>query len=320
MNTERTVGDVVYSPGQVIHRIWEQAFEAIVDCPTDQLRYESKSGSHYVISPWVEFLVNSPDGSQVTRRFEVAGLLKSEKGTLAEDDTLYLIVDGVVSAPAMYINKGNISPPFQTVDDGSAVSIEQADTITDKIDSKVKQLVEERQRQRRDTARGRKERRHKRLRTGGIAVVSAFAIAVTGGTIYGANRYFDTKEQQEQAAAEQLITDYDAQGIVLSGTPVGRGDAEHLIEDPDVFTDGVPDFTGEILSSPRKLLVSADEQKQIGQIGEDVTVLGVVEKAPGDNVLIDVHDNGSVWIRALPNEYTDGETTTPVYTVLVQVQ
>lgn len=323
----KSLEDALFSPSQVATRVYSQALDSVTKAPKSTLTRKSYDGSHYVLSPSITKTVINPETSTpASHEFTVAALVDGPTANATNGSQLSLVASGNVSLPIAYINSTSIGYPLTSPEDNSPFSNESVDHVLDEIYDRVSLLVAEDKREKERAAeqeqtrkRSRRNERVRKLQGTGAGVAIMAVLAVAG---FGIKEFYDSenaKEAAERAAAEQVIIDYDNRNIVLSGTPTKPGDASLLTNDPDAMAVDAPDFTDTIELHPREILITADEHKMIARI-ETSSVIRAVADGPEQNVVVQVLKDGTVWLSALPNEFTEGTTAKPVYKVLIQRQ
>lgn len=311
------IQDAILNPSTVALRNVNQALRIISTSPRGLIKRETSGKYTYDVSPSIKVPVTYQNGEKHVLDVAVAVRLPGRLPWQKWGQQAYLIADENLDGPVAAINR---EPHFdlKLPQSGTDISDEEIDLVLNRIEDGVKAAAAER------------ARRKKRFvgtvsKVAGVVVVIA---AVAGGATWGFHKH--NQDVAEQHAAEQASTQaaekakwdafarYDSKGIVLKSELVTPGDAGIAVLDREAleFVDETPEFE-DLLDSPRKLWVSAGSSREVADVPPDKGVR-VATNAPKGHVIVDVLEDGSVWVTALPDGDKSEGATPPSYVVLIQ--
>lgn len=312
------VQKAILDPRTVALRNVNQASRILHTSPRALIEHRSASGRRYEISPSVQVPVTYRSGEVHHLDLAVAIQLPGQWPWQKWKSQAYLIADRNLDGPVAAINK---EPRFEfdIPQSGTDIDDEEIDLVLNKIENGIADLVEERRR---------KARRRFGLVSKSAAVVAVIGI-IAGGATWGFHH--NAQNVAAQQAAEQATTEaankahwdaiahFDGKGIVLQSEVVSPGNAGIAALDRSALSlvDEVPKFD-DLLDNPRKLRVLAGSSQAIGIVSPGKGVRAVTN-APKGHVIVDILEDGTVWISALPdNTVSDNTLSPPSYVVLIQ--
>lgn len=337
MTENRSLSDVLNSPRQTATRVYSQGFDAIHTAPDESLIYKPWDGSLYAISPSVTVTVsNEANGKTTTHEFAVAAIVPNKEATIKQGCQLSLIASGNVALPIAYIDESATSYPYYSPEDDRPVDPSEVDLILDKIYDRVNMLVEEQEREQerqraneQEAKRDRRKRVVRRLKAGGYSLIG---LGIVAGVIFGFHQWSNgerAKDQQQQAAEQakvdaadrarwDAIAAFDGKGIVIKSDLVLPGESSGAPLDREAMAvlDEAPPLE-DLLDNPRRLTISAGSARKIATLlpGKGVHA---TTNAPKGHVVVNVLEDGAVWLMALPDGSYGPDATPPSYSVLVQ--
>lgn len=313
------MNDLALTRAQTAARNYNQALRTLKTCPADLLRETYMDGSHWVLSPSVSRTIRDGKDYEANMSVAIAAKVNRSKRRVTENDLLYLVMDDNVIAPAFDITRDETGLRRTMADiNGESLDEKYVDLILNDIENSIKYTVRDREDAKR---RARKQRRTRAIST----ILGVICVAIAGGGGYTGWQWRQHKNQQEIArqhaadeaaakAAWDKIAAYDAKGVILQSPLLGPNAAGPARIDRFALSllDQTPALE-DLLDNPRKTVIRAGETKMIikAPLGKGVRV---ISDAPEGHVVVDVLDDGSVWLLALP---ADGN---PLYNTVIQSQ
>jgi hypothetical protein len=310
---------VALGSSQVATRNWNQAFRLLNECPEDTLDYITRDESHYIVSPSVTEPIRDGEGYESDMPLAIAARVPKGRKRPAENDALFLVMDDNVLEPAFAIQKyTNVPLTAIAKADGEGIDAKDIDLILNKIEDNIRGTVQTRR------ADKQRARRHRRAAFAKTSLVTLLIVVIAGGSTYGLrwkHNHDQAEAAKQQAATEAAnkaewdrIAAYDVKGVMLQSPLLGPGSAAPARIDRFALSllDETPPLQ-DLLNNPRKAVVRAGETKQLTKVplGKGVRV---VTDAPEGHVVVDVTDDGTVWLLALPAD------ASPLYNIVVQSQ
>lgn len=313
------INDLALTRAQTAARNYNQALRILKTCPADLLQETYMDGSHWVLSPSVQRTIRDNKDYEASMPVAIAAKVNRNKRRVTENDLLYLVMDSNVIAPAFDITRDETDLRRTMADiNGESLDEKYVDLVLNDIERSIQSIIHDRQNA---EQQARRRRRKKAVNT----ALSLACIAIVGGGGYASWQWKQHKDQQEAAqrhAADEAATKafwdkiaaYDAKNIMLQSPLLGPSSAGTARIDRFALSllDQTPVFE-DLLDNPRKTVIRAGENKALAKVplGKGVRV---VSDAPEGHVMVDVLDDGSTWLVALP---TAGM---PLYNVIIQSQ
>ena len=311
------IQDAILNPSTVALRNVNQALRIIRTSPRGLIKREARGKYTYDVSPSIKVPVTYQNGEEHVLNVAVAVRLPGRLPWQKWGQQAYLIADENLDGPVAAINS---EPHFdlRLPQSGTDISDEEIDLVLNKIEEGVEAAIAER------------ARRTKRFvgfvgRAAGVAVI--IALIAAGITWFVRDHNQDVAEQHaaERASAEaaakakwDAFARYDSKGIVLKSELVTPGNAGVAALDREAleYVGETPEFE-DLLDNPRKLSISAGSSRDVA-IAPPGKGVRVATNAPKGHVIVDVLEDGSVWVTALPDANKGDNTNPPSYVVLIQ--
>jgi hypothetical protein len=311
--------DLALNPVQTPSRNFNQAIRILSNCPDDLLENLDRDEGHWVLSPSVTEVIRDGDGYEANMPLAIAARVPRSKKRPTEKDALFLVMDDNVLDPVFSIQRYATVPlSAMAKADGEGLDAKDVDLILNRIEENIRRTDQNR----RDEKQRLRKRRVKRAVNSLLGVV-CITVAV-GGSIYGyrwhqeQNKLAADRQKQENATADKAYWDkiaaYDVKNVMLQSPLLAPGSAG--LARIDRFALSLLNETPplqDLLDHPRKAVVLAGETKKLTDVplGKGVRV---ITDAPEGNVMVDVTEDGSVWLAALPG----GNNL--LYNVIIQSQ
>jgi hypothetical protein len=322
-----TILDKAKDPDHQSEIMFRQAQQILADCPPELLERRQANESTFLLTPSFEpgshsGTYDTPDVRELQgHSFSIAAIANTS-GKPAMNSPYYIIIDGnVKTRDPLSIDPG-IHPDSLLLPDVDGTTL--SDKYVKEVITGIRGVTQAATSRHNDKLRAVKVARQRTWRRSGFGVLAGLVFAGGGYGAYSWHEDNQADEAAELAAAEKVITDYDAQGIRLPGSTILnlQGDPAFVESDQSYFNSTMPQYAGgDIPASPRRTTINAGSCNIIGRITAG-NMVGIVSNAPDQSVTAFVDSQGNLVACAEPDALAtkddDGNVQQPTYDTAIQ--